>query len=107
MTTVESGVAFPDQAPDAEVSVSATFIESGTQLQQLFVGLEPVLIIQPEYDADQNEITFVMTAVDIDAAGLVDLFDVLKHAAEEMVSQQDEMRASQNVDTSLDDQHST
>lgn len=86
---VESGVAFPDEST-AEVSVVATFIESGNQLQQIFLGLEPVLLIQPEYDADENEVKFIVTAVDLDPRGLVDVLDVIRDAAEEMVRQQDE-----------------
>lgn len=89
---VESGVAFA-QETDADVSVEATFIESGNQLQHLFIGLEPVLLIVPEYDADVNEVKFLITAVDLDPQGLVDVLDVILDAAKEMVIQQAEMAA--------------
>ncbi len=87
---VDSGVAFPDQAPDADVSVQARFLESGQQLQQVFIGLEPALVVQPEYDAEENEIIFVTTAVDLDPQGLVDVLEVLLDAAKTMAQQQAE-----------------
>lgn len=86
----ESGVAFP-QHPDTEVSVAGTFIRSGEQLQNLFIGLEPVVVIQPEYDADEDHVTFNIVAVDLDPAGLIEILDILKDGAEAMVAQQREM----------------
>lgn len=87
--SIDSGVAFPD-ATTADISVQGTFLESGNQLQQLFIGLEPVILIQPEFDAEENEVKFLVTAVDLDPAGLIEVLDVLRDAAEEMVRQQEE-----------------
>ena len=81
---VESGVAFPKQAPGAEVSVEATFIEPGNQMQMVLVGSEPVLVLQPEYDADANTIRFVLTAVALDPIGLEEVVDIVQDAVEEM-----------------------
>lgn len=84
---VESGAAFPDDT-DAEVFVEATFLESGNQLQQVFVGLEPVLLVQPEYDADAHEVKFLVTAVDLNPAGLVEVLELLLDSAKTMVEQE-------------------
>lgn len=88
---IESGAAFAADT-DAEISVEASFLESGNQLQQVFVGLEPVLLIQPEYDADVNQVKFVLTAVDLDPTGLIEVLEVILDAAREMAIQQAEMR---------------
>ena len=89
--TVESGVRFPNAAPGGvETQVSATFLESGNQLQQVFIGLQPVLVIQPEYDADTNSVDLVTIAVDLDPAGLVETLEVLLDAAKTMAEQQAE-----------------
>lgn len=87
--TVESGVAFAGET-DAEVFVEATFLQSGNQLQNVFIGLEPVILVVPEYDAEANEVKFVLTVVDLDAQGLVSILDVLLDAAKEMAEQQGE-----------------
>ena len=88
---VESGVRFPNAAPGGvEVAVSATFLESGNQLQQVFIGLQPVLVVQPEYDADANAVDLVTIAVDLDPAGLVETLEVLLDAAKTMAAQQAE-----------------
>jgi len=90
-TVVESGVRFPNAAPGGvETQVSATFLESGQQLQQVFIGLQPVLVIQPEYDADTNVVDLVTIAVDLDPAGLVETLEVLLDAAKTMAEQQAE-----------------
>lgn len=92
MTTIntESGVRFPEH-PDTELTVSATFLRCGEQLQQVFIGLEPVIVIQPEYDAEEDQVTFVVTACDLDPEGLIRVLDVLRDSAEEMLKQQVEM----------------
>ena len=88
---VESGVRFPNAAPGGvDVQVSATFLESGNQLQQVFIGLQPVLVIQPEYDADTNSVDLVTIAVDLDPAGLVETLEVLLDAAKTMAAEQAE-----------------
>lgn len=92
VVSVESGAAFA-QETDAEVTVQAHFMESGNQLQQVFIGLQPVLLMQPEYDADANEVTFVVTAVDLDPTSLVAVLRVMLDAAEEMARQQAESQA--------------
>jgi hypothetical protein len=94
--TIESGVAFATEV-DAEVFVQATFIESGQQMHMAIIGTEPVLLIQPEYDADANEVNFLVTAVDLDPEGLVEVLDVLLDAAKLMVSQQAEAQAADDL----------
>lgn len=92
--TVESGVQFPNAAPGGvQTQVSATFLESGSQLQQVFIGLQPVLVVQPEYDADTNTVDLVTIAVDLDPAGLVETLEVLLDAAKTMAAQQAEALA--------------
>lgn len=97
-TTIESGVAFA-QDTDAEVFVEATFIESGNQLQHLFIGLEPVLLIVPEFDADVNELKFLLTAVDLNPVGLVEVLEVILDAAKTMVERDLETLADESVGT--------
>lgn len=88
---VESGVRFPHAAPGGVTTeVSATFLESGNQLQQVFIGLQPVLVVQPEYDADTNTVDLVTIACDLDPAGLVETLEVLLDAARTMAAQQAE-----------------
>lgn len=89
---VESGVAFPGET-DADIFVQASFIESGNQLQMALIGTEPVILIQPEYDAEANEVTFVVTAVDLDPPGLVEVLEVLLDTARTMAEQQAEQIA--------------
>lgn len=91
---VESGVAFPEHE-DTEISVQATFLESGNQLQHLFIGLEPVILVQPEFDAEANEVTFIVTAVDLDPKGFLEILNLLKDSAEEMVRRDAERQAEQ------------
>ncbi len=86
---VESGVTF-EAAPDTKVSVQATFIEAGTQLQQVFLGLEPVLLVQPEYDADTDEATFVVTTVDLAPGGLVQVLEILLDSARTILQEETE-----------------
>lgn len=97
--TIESGVRFPSAAPGGvETQVSATFLESGNQLQQVFIGLQPVLVIQPEYDADTNTVDLVTIAVDLDPAGLVETLEVLLDAAKTMATQQAEAIAEHQAE---------
>lgn len=99
---VESGVRFPNAAPGGvETQVSATFLESGNQLQQVFIGLQPVLVIQPEYDADTNVVDLVTIAVDLDPAGLVETLEVLLDAAKTMAAQQAEAIAEARAEASV------
>ena len=57
----ESGVRFPD-LPDTPVEVAGNFITSGTQMQMVLVGTEPVLVVQPEYDAEAKRVTLTSRA---------------------------------------------
>jgi len=84
---VESGVRFPAN-PDVRTEVAATFIQSGNQMQMAIIGTEPVLLVQPEYDADENAVTLITTAVDLDPAGLVQTLEVMLDAARLMAEQQ-------------------
>lgn len=87
--TAQSGVAFPEH-PDTRVAVEATFLESGNQLQQVFIGLQPVLVVQPEYDAEEDQVTFLVTAVDLPPAGLLQVLESLKDGVEEIIRIQEE-----------------
>lgn len=80
----ESGVRFPEMA-DVEVDVAANFILSGNQMQMLLVGTEPVLVVQPEFDAEANRVTLVTTTVDLPPAGLVKVLEALLDGAQEIV----------------------
>lgn len=86
---VESGVKFPG-LEDHSVAVSATFIESGNQMQMILVGTEPVLVVQPEYDAEEAHIDLVLTGVDITPIGLLPTLEVLLDAARTMAAQEQE-----------------
>lgn len=86
---VESGVRFPE-LPDSPVAVAATFIESGDQLQMALIGVEPVLLIQPEFEAETGIVTLLATAVDLPPAGLVQVLESLLDGAKSIVDQQAE-----------------
>jgi hypothetical protein len=91
VNTIESGVRFAAH-PDTAVEVDSTFLRSEAgQLRTVFVGVEPAVLIQPEYDADSNTVTLILTACDLDPAGLLELLATLADAAEQMVAQQVEM----------------
>lgn len=89
---VESGVRFVG-LEDTTVEVAGTFIESGNQLQMALIGSEPVLLVQPNYDADENHITLILTAVDLPPEGLVQTLEVLLDGAKTVVAMQAEQAA--------------
>lgn len=88
----ESGVRFPE-IPDTKVSMAAQFIESGNQMSMAIIGTEPVLLIQPEFDADANEVTLITTAVDLPPEGLIHVLEALLDGTREIVSIQAQQRA--------------
>ena len=94
--TAQAEVRFPGSLTES-VRVEATFIESGTQLQQVFIGTEPVLVVQPEYDADSDTVTMIVTAVDCDVFSLPEVLGYLLDGANEMYAQALRMRAEQEA----------
>lgn len=96
VVTAESGVRFPD-LPDTLVSVAGNFITSGSQMQMVLVGSEPVLVVQPEFDADENEVTLITTAVDLPPAGLVQVLEALLDGTREIVRIQAEQAAEDDA----------
>jgi len=82
--TAESGVRFPDH-PDTPIEMAGNFITSGNQMQMVLVGTEPVLVVQPEYDAETRRITLITTAVDLPPAGLVQVLEALLDSARTIV----------------------
>lgn len=87
--TVGSGVRFPD-TPETPVEVAGNFVTSGNQMQTLMVGTEPVLVVQPEYDADEGVVTLITTTVDLPPRGLVQVLEALLDGARTIVEIQDE-----------------
>lgn len=85
----ESGVRFPDME-DTPVEVAGNFIQSGNQMQMAIIGTEPVLLVQPEYDAEEGRVTLITTAVDLPPAGLVRVLEALLDGARTIVAIQDE-----------------
>lgn len=85
----ESGVRFPDM-PDTLVTIAGNFIASGNQMQMVLVGTEPVLVIQPEYDAEANEVTLITTTVDLPPTGLIHVLEALLDGTREIVRIQEE-----------------
>ena len=79
-----SGVRFPDM-PDTLVTIAGNFIESGNQMQMAIIGTEPILVVQPEYDADENEVTLITTAVDLPPAGLIHVLEAMLDGVREIV----------------------
>lgn len=88
---LDSGVHFPE-LEDTKVEVETTFVESGSQVQMLLLGTEPVLVVQPEFNADERKVTFVVTAVDLNAEGMVPVLAALSDATEEIVEHVKVMR---------------
>lgn len=88
----ESGVRFPD-LPDTPVEVAGNFITSGTQMQMVLVGTEPVLVVQPEYDAEAKRVTLITTAVDLPPGGLVHVLESLLDGARTIVEVQEQQAA--------------
>lgn len=84
---VQSGVSFTGpEGEDIPISVAATFLQvSDGQLGHVFIGNEPILVIQPEYDADTREVTLNLTGVEINPPGLVEILEALLDAAKTMV----------------------
>lgn len=88
----ESGVRFPDM-PDTPVEVAGNFIQSGYQMQMALIGVEPVLLVQPEYDAEEGRVTLITTAVDLPPAGLIHVLESLLDGARTIVRIQEEQAA--------------
>lgn len=93
--SVESGVRFTG-LEDYTVEVNGTFIESGNQMQMAIIGTEPVLLVQPNFDADRNHVTLLVTAVDLPPQGLVEVLAVLTDGAKMVVDQQAEMALAED-----------
>jgi hypothetical protein len=96
-----SGVRFPDM-PDVLVSVAGNFITSGNQMQMAIIGTEPILVVQPEYDAEENEVTLITTAVDLPPAGLVQVLEALLDGTREIVRIQSGERDAEEEQKNLD-----
>lgn len=90
--TAESGVRFPE-LPDTPVEIAGNFITSGTQMQMVLVGTEPILVVQPEYDADEDRVTLITTAVDLPPAGLIHVLESLLDGARTIVMVQERQAA--------------
>lgn len=90
--TAESGVRFPEH-PDIPVEVAGNFITSGNQMQMVLVGTEPVLVVQPEYDAEEHKVTLITTAVDLPPEGLVNVLEALLDGARTIVEVQAQQAA--------------
>jgi len=84
-----SGVRFPDM-PSTLVNVAGNFMQSGNQMHMAIIGTEPILLVQPEYDADLNEVTLITTAVDLPPAGLVHVLEALLDGTREIVRIQEQ-----------------
>lgn len=67
-------------APES-ITVDITLLESGTQIQQAFIGLEPALFVRGEWDPNENRLIFRTTAVDLTPGDIVDLCNLLIDAA--------------------------
>lgn len=85
--SIESGPRFKGpEGEDIEATVAATFLQiADGQLGHVFVGNEPVIIVQPEFDADDMQITLNITGVEINPPGLVEILEILLDAARTMV----------------------
>lgn len=90
-STDVSGVQFPELGETA-LAVETTFVQSGSQMQMLLVGTEPVLVVQPEYRADEKKVTFVTTAVDLNAEAMLPVLEALVEATREMIGHVRQMR---------------
>lgn len=101
---VESGVRFTGME-DTSIEVAGTFIESGNQMQMAIIGTEPVLLVQPNFDAEENHITLIVTAVDLPPRGLVETLKVLLDGAETIVAQQGQMESVREDDDVFDPIH--
>lgn len=63
------------------ITVDITLLESGTQIQQAFIGLEPALFVRGEWDPNERRLIFRTTAVDLAPGDIVDLCSLLIDAA--------------------------
>ena len=90
----ESGVRFPE-TPNTPVEVAGNFIQSGHQMQMALIGTEPVLLVQPEYDAETKSITLITTAVDLPPRGLVLVLEALLDGARTIAEVQEQQAAEQ------------
>lgn len=93
-------------APEVEaqnISVSVTLMDSGQQLQHVFIGLEPALLIQSEYHSDDDRIIFFVTGVDLSPKDLGDLADLLKEASQEpgLIQSYEDARAEQEAENAV------
>lgn len=90
--TIESGIRFKGpEGEDIETVVNATFLQvADGQLQQVFVGVEPVLVIQPEFHAEEMTVHLNLTGVEINPPGLVEILEALLDAAKTMVEVDEE-----------------
>lgn len=87
-------------SPEPSLGMSATFIEPGTQLQTAFIGLEPAILIRPEYDPEANEVDFVTTVVGMTPRDLVSVLETLLDGAKTMVETDLEALEQRLVDDS-------
>jgi hypothetical protein len=63
-------------APD-KITVDITLLESGEQIQQAFIGLEPALFVRAEWDPNEERLIFRTTGVDLAPVDIVDLCNLL------------------------------
>ena len=92
-----------NQTPEVEaqnISVNVTLMDSGHQLQHVFIGLEPALLVQSEYHEDENRLVFLVTGVDLSPGDLGDLADLLKQASQDpgLVESYEQARAEQEAE---------
>lgn len=92
MTATEEKTALQVQMGDiaegVTFTVEANLMQSGNFLSQVFIGLEPVVLVQPEVNPERTEAKLILTAVDTSPEALVELFEVLLDAAREIVAGQ-------------------
>lgn len=82
----EKTIAVADEV-EPDVRIQITLIESGTQLQTLFLGLTPMLVIEPHLDEDENTLTFSARAVDLDAQGLYEVLEVMLEGVKQAIEE--------------------
>lgn len=70
-----------DSIAPENITVDITLLESGHQIQQAFIGLEPALFVRGEWDPNENRLIFRTTAVDLTPGDIVDLCNLLAGAA--------------------------
>lgn len=94
----QTNVRFPEQ-PDVPIEVAGNFILSSYgQMQMVLVGTEPVVLIQPEYDAEEGVFTLITTAVDLPPAGLVTVLEALLDGVRTIVAVQEQEAAFATYD---------